>query len=81
MLNSRMARLGIPAEEWLKRLRAYAQGTFTFGRGERPPERSIWAKALGRIEKCPKHGNAASSDLFGRAIACACGYHKASDKL
>ena len=46
---------GLTAEQWNARLKQYAAGSFTFGRGQRPGKGSKWAKKLKTIESCPKY--------------------------
>ena len=70
-----MPKDALSSKEWRQRLLKYAQGRFSFGRGQKPQRGSVWAQALTAIEKCPKHSNPATVDPFGRRIACNCGYH------
>ncbi|ELU11022.1 hypothetical protein CAPTEDRAFT_185707 [Capitella teleta] len=69
-----MRKQGIGDAEWLRRLRAYAQGNFHFSVGQRPPKNSKWAKHVVNIDKCPRKSGL-SRDVFGRALTCTCGYH------
>ena len=72
-----MPKLGKTPAEWRKRLDEFARG-IQFGRGERPRKGSVWAKELAEIEKCPRQGKPAASDLFGNRIVCSCGHHEVS---
>jgi len=50
-------------------------GKFVFGSGQKPPPSFHWGKELAAIDNCPKHKTTYSTDVFGRAIVCLCGYH------
>ena len=69
-----MPKTGPSTKDWLLRLKLFAQGSYTFQRGQRPARTSVWWKELNRIEACPRHGTA-GKDLFKRVIECKCGYH------
>ena len=72
---SRMPKTGLQAHEWERRLKLFALGKFEFKRGHAPPTGSIWAKKREKIVKCPlKKG--ARVDVFGKKLACTCGYHQ-----
>ena len=71
---SRMPKTGLSPTRWKQRLRFYAQGEYSFDRGQKPPRNSCWAKELAKIEKYPWH-RAAGLDVFGRPVGCVCGYH------
>ena len=79
-LASTMPKTGLSAFEWKKRLQQYAQGTFSFGRGQKPNEGTHWKKELAKIDRCPKHANIGSHDPFGKKIVCVCGYHREPEK-
>ena len=70
-----MPKIGLSNTQWVERLKQYARGKYSFGRGERPPKESRWAIEIDKIEKCPKQGNLANYDPFGRMIPCTCRYH------
>ena len=71
-----MPKEGLSQREWNERLEKSAAGTFQFGRGQRPPKGSPWAKKLQTVEKCPRHLNKSGVSPFGKRINCICGYHK-----
>ncbi len=73
-----MPKTGLSSEEWRKRLREYARGNFSFGRGQKPSRSSVWAKVVCSIESCPLHRNLGlgGKDPFGRELHCTCGYHQ-----
>ena len=73
-----MPKEGLTAEQWNARLKQYAAGSFTFGRGQRPGKGSKWAKKLKTIESCPKYKNPNKLDPYRRRICCKCGYHSVS---
>ena len=50
-----MPKKGLTSSEWRERLHKYADGSFEFGRGQRPMVNTVWAKELEMINKCPKH--------------------------
>ena len=65
----RMPKTGLMVSEWKQRLRAFALGEYLFGRGQKPPKNSHWAREIVKIETCP---------LFSSQSArgpCTCGYH------
>ena len=73
--HSAMPKTALTGQEWRRRLTDYAQGRFVFGRGQKPQRGSVWSRVLMAIEKCPKHRYSATTDPFGRIVACSCGYH------
>ena len=75
---SAMPKTGLSAVEWRRRLQQYAEGNFTFGRGQKPIRSSVWGKQLAAIDSCPRHRNVSARDPFGRKIVCMCGYHSAA---
>ncbi|KAA0714614.1 hypothetical protein E1301_Tti020312 [Triplophysa tibetana] len=73
-----MTKIGKSSAYWNDVCQRYAQGTFQFSTGKRPGTRK-WKEVLERIDACPlQWGN--KVDLFGRHIACTCGFHKSTDK-
>ena len=76
-----MPKTGLNSAEWQERLSSFANGNFQFGRGQKPPKGSRWAKVLEAIVQCPKHCNASYVDIQGRQIACQCGYHITPEKV
>ena len=70
-----MPKTSLSSSEWEDRLISYANKTFTFHRGQRPPSGSSIAKKILSIEKCPAHLSLGGKDLFKRKIICQCGYH------
>ena len=74
---STMPKEGPSQEQWRKRLRDYADGTFSFGIGQRPGKRSPWRKELDKIERCPRRGTS-EKNMFDIPIKCTCGYHISS---
>ncbi|XP_057204598.1 uncharacterized protein LOC130563187 [Triplophysa rosa] len=73
-----MTKTGKSSAYWSDICHRYAQGTFQFSTGKRPGSRK-WKEALERIDAFPlQRGN--KVDLFGRHIACTCGFHKSTDK-
>lgn len=73
-----MPKEGLPAKEWETRLRDFAAGRYTFGRGQQPGRTSVWHAKLNAIKACPLQGRSASSDVLGRRLQCNCGYHMVS---
>lgn len=73
-----MPKLGLPASEWRRRLRAYADRRFVFSRGQHPPKNSTWNRELKNIDRCPKQATRSRFDLFGAPVPCRCGYHVGS---
>lgn len=71
-----MPKEGLSNDEWNCRLERYANRNFVFGRGQRPPKGSRWAKILEKIDQCPLHKSLGSVNLFGSKIVCNCGFHK-----
>ncbi len=53
-----------------------AEGTYTFGSGQKPPKGSTWATEVAKIDHCPQKNNHSGVDLFGRKVNCTCVYHK-----
>ena len=77
LLFFKMPKAGLAEREWRKRLEAFSQRKFRFGRGQRPPKGSKWAIRLERVEKCPLHLHPDQQfDALGRPMTCSCGYHK-----
>jgi hypothetical protein len=70
-----MPKTGLTPKEWNLRLREYARGTFNFGRGQKPPTKSHWAKEVEKIDSCPKHQTTATVNVLGQPIVCRCSYH------
>lgn len=70
-----MPKSGPNTREWNSRLRAYAEGKFVFGRGQRPTTGTRWANLLFKIDNCPRHAST-GKDLFGNPIQCTCLYHE-----
>ena len=66
----------LPAGIWTARLKAYAIGKYSFGRGEKPSITSPWYKVMISIERCPRFRCVTDKDLFGNIIVCTCNYHK-----
>lgn len=48
-----MPKEGLSRSEWMRRLRLCANGMYVFGRGQRPPPNSQWAKKRALIDACP----------------------------
>ncbi len=59
----------------------YVSGAFQFGRGQRPPKNSLWAKRFAKIDACPLKSSKGGTDVFGRQLECHCGYHKPQVKV
>ena len=76
-----MPKEGLSDDQWHKRLKAYAAGTFQFGRGQRPSKGTSRAQTVEKLEKCPRHRNRCVMDVFGRPITCVCGYHASSNTV
>lgn len=72
----RMPKTGLSDKEWISHMYKFAEGSFSFGRGQQPSKNSKWAKVLLEIEKCPLHKGSATVDLFGRHIVCVFAFHK-----
>lgn len=70
-----MPKVGLSEKQWKERLQSYANGTFVFGRGQRPGKSSKWTKVLEKIDKCPKMRGKADFDPLGRKLHCSCGFH------
>ncbi len=70
-----MPKVGLTDSQWRERLQSYVNGTYDFGRGQRPSRTSRWSTVLAKIEKCPRHRNPVSRNPFDQQIACLCGYH------
>ena len=59
-----MPKTGLSSSEWEDRLISYANKTFTFHHGQRPPSGSSIAKKILLIEKCPAHLTLGGKDLL-----------------
>lgn len=71
-----MPKEGLNKQEWESRLKLYAIGSFTFGKGQKPPKGSKIAKKIDAIERCPSHGiRDGQTTLFGAPPKCHCHYH------
>lgn len=68
-----MPKEGLPDTEWFKRLRLYASGQYSFGRGQAPPPNSKWAKKRALIDACPVRK--AHTNIFGEKTTSNCGFH------
>ncbi|KAI0231538.1 hypothetical protein LSAT2_018107 [Lamellibrachia satsuma] len=65
-----MPKAAMSAKEWRRRMQRYADGVFTFGRGQKPRQNSRWSRSLHDIERCPVH-----RAPVGSALVCRFGYH------
>lgn len=61
----------------MERLRSFANGTFHFERGQRPPRRSVWHAKFRAVELCMRHKSFSNKTrtLHGK-VECTCGYHE-----
>ena len=71
-----MPKEGPSKAEWRKRLDDYANGNFSFGKGQRPGKGSRWEKEIEKIDCCPRK-SATKTNLFRMPVKCTCGYHVA----
>ena len=76
-----MPKLGLSKSQWKARLTNFANGSFSFGRGQRPSKGSPWYNILVNIESCPVHNNVQRVNIFGQRIECNCGYHEVRNYL
>ena len=71
-----MPKKGPDASQWKAKLRAFANGTYKFGTGEKPGKGSRWEKELIKILGCPKYNNQSTLSLVsGKPVQCICEYH------
>ncbi|KAF4086636.1 hypothetical protein AMELA_G00085840 [Ameiurus melas] len=70
-----MTKTGKPDVYWYDILCKYAQGKYHFTTGKKPGAKK-WKAALHSIDNCPSHKQTRIYDMFGKRIACKCGYHK-----
>ena len=72
---------GLTDQQWRVRLRAFAEGTFKFARGQQPGKTSHWRAHVNKITLCPLHGKSTTTDPFGRRLKCECGWHLQSQHV
>ena len=65
-------------KEWCERLRAFANGRFTFGKGQMPAKGSKWANEVEKIKRCPLFRSLGTKAITREALKCSCGYHAVS---
>ena len=73
-----MPKTGLTSTQWKQRLKSYARGGYSFGRGQKPWRDSQWARKLAKIDICPRHRGAVL-DVFGLPVECRCGYHSTEE--
>lgn len=70
-----MPKAGLTTHQWNERLTKYAEGSFKFERGQKPPKGTKWANILDKIERCQRQISGSSRNVFGVPIKCTCNYH------
>ena len=74
-----MPKAGPTPAQWRERLRAFANGELTFGKGQMPGKGSRWANEVENIKKCPLFKCAKGMrTITNEALKCSCGYHAVS---
>ena len=74
-----MPKKGPKPSQWREKLRAFAKGEYTFGKGQMPGKGSQWAIDVERIRKCPvfKFIKSGTRTITNEPVKCCCGYHEA----